>query len=270
VGRVLILSSFVATSGVGGFAQSLVLSALGHEPVLAPTVLFGRHPGLGPPGGAAVSGELFEGVLDGVERQGGFGRFDLVITGYFADPVQAAAAVRVIDAAREQTGVRVVVDPVMGDAGKGLYVRPEVAEVIRRDLAHRADILTPNLWELGFLAGTDIDDISAAKDAARRFTGAVAMTSAPVGPGHIGILAVDDEATLYSHAAAPAAPNGTGDLFTALLACGMLDGHAFFDAVRRAAGGVADAVQAAVGELPLTALAPHWRSPRSDVRIVSP
>ena len=69
VGRVLILSSFVASSGVGGFAQSLVLSALGHEPVLAPTVLFGRHPGLGPPGGAAVAADVFEGVLEGVERQ---------------------------------------------------------------------------------------------------------------------------------------------------------------------------------------------------------
>ena len=265
MGRVLILSSFVATSGVGGFAQSHVLGALGHEPVLAPTVLFGRHPGLGPPGGAAVAVETFEGVLQGVERQGGFGRFDLILTGYFADPRQAAAAARVIDTARADAGVRVLVDPVMGDAGKGLYVRPEVAEVIRRDLAPRADILTPNLWELAFLTGGEAEGVEAAVRAARTFSGRVAMTSAPAGPDRIGVLAVDEESRLYSHLAAASAPNGTGDLFAALLACGLLDGHSFCDSVRRATGGVADAVHAASGELPLAAMASRWRSPHAEV-----
>ena len=265
MGRVLILSSFVASSGVGGFAQSLVLSALGHEPVLAPTVLFGRHPGLGPPGGAAVAADVFEGVLEGVERHGGFGRFDLVMTGYFADPRQAVAAARVIDAARDHPGLRVLVDPVMGDAGKGLYVRPEVAEVLKHDLAPRADVLTPNLWELGFLTGADIEDVEAAIHAARRFTGCVAMTSAQAGAGRIGVLAVDEDARLYSHTAAASAPNGTGDLFSALLAGALLDGHAVFDAVRRATGGVADAVQAAKGELPLAALSTRWRAPHAEV-----
>jgi pyridoxine kinase len=250
---------------VGGFAQSLVLSALGHEAVLAPTVLFGRHPGLGPPGGASVAVETFEGVLEGVERQGGFGRFDLILTGYFADPRQASAAVRVIDAARVDASVRVLVDPVMGDAGKGLYVRPEVAEVIKRDLAPRADILTPNLWELGFLAGADIDTLEGAVLAARSFSGGVAMTSAPAERGWIGVLAVENEARLYSHAAAASAPNGTGDLFSALLASALLDGLTFHDAVRQATGGVADAVQAAKGELPLVALSAHWRAPQSEV-----
>jgi pyridoxine kinase len=43
--RALILSSHVATSSVGGSAQALALAALGIEPVVVPTVLFGRHPG---------------------------------------------------------------------------------------------------------------------------------------------------------------------------------------------------------------------------------
>jgi len=265
VGRVLIMSSFVASSGVGGYAQSHVLSAMGHEPVLAPTVLFGRHPGLGPPGGAAVAAEVFEGVLDGVERQGGFGRFDLVMTGYFADARQAVAAVGVIDAARAHPHVRVLVDPVMGDAGKGLYVRSEVAEVIRNELAPRADILTPNRWELGFLTGEEIAGVKDAVRVARRFGGCVAMTSAPVQGGRTGVLAMDGEARLYGHAAAASAPNGTGDLFSALMAGALLDGQAFCDAVRRATGGVADAVSAATDALPLAALASHWRAPRSEI-----
>ena len=74
--RILILSSFVAASRVGGSAQALALARLGIEPVLAPTVLFGRHPGHGPPGGAAVAAEIFEGVLAGIEAQGLFGALD--------------------------------------------------------------------------------------------------------------------------------------------------------------------------------------------------
>lgn len=264
------MSSFVAASGVGGFAQSQVLSALGHAPVLAPTVLFGRHPGLGAPGGAAVAAEVFEGVLEGVEQFGGFGQFDLVMTGYFADPRQAATAARVIDAARAYPGVRVLVDPVVGDAGKGLYVRAEVADAVKHDLVPRADILTPNLWELGFLTGADIASLAAATSAARSLSACVAMTSAPAGPGRIGVLAVDSTAKLYSHAAAAQAPNGAGDLFAALLASALMDGHAFHEAVRGATGGVADAVRAAKTELPLAALAAHWRAPKSDIEEAFP
>ena len=48
----LILSSHVASSRVGGSAQVLALAQFKIDPVLAPTVLFGRHPGWGAPGGA--------------------------------------------------------------------------------------------------------------------------------------------------------------------------------------------------------------------------
>ena len=77
----LVLSSHVASSRVGGFAQALALSQFKIDPVFVPTVLFGRHPGWGPPGGAAVAADTFQGVLDGVEDNGHFSRLDLVITG---------------------------------------------------------------------------------------------------------------------------------------------------------------------------------------------
>ena len=69
---VLILSSFVAASAVGGGAQAAALAALEIEAILVPTVLFGRHPGLGPPGGGAVAIEIVEGMLEGVAGTGAF------------------------------------------------------------------------------------------------------------------------------------------------------------------------------------------------------
>jgi pyridoxal/pyridoxine/pyridoxamine kinase len=47
----LILSSYVAASRVGGGGQQYALAAFGIDPVLVPTVVFGRHPGKGAPGG---------------------------------------------------------------------------------------------------------------------------------------------------------------------------------------------------------------------------
>ena len=63
----LILSSHVAASRVGGFAQALALAQFKVDAVLAPTVLYGRHPGWGPPGGAEAPAEVFESVLDGID-----------------------------------------------------------------------------------------------------------------------------------------------------------------------------------------------------------
>ena len=50
----LILSSHVAASRVGGSAQALALAQFKIDSIVVPTVLYGRHPGWGPPGGAPV------------------------------------------------------------------------------------------------------------------------------------------------------------------------------------------------------------------------
>ena len=68
----LILSSFVASSRVGGAMQALTLAEFRFEPILVPTVLYGRHPGWGAPGGGPVPTDMFESLLDGVEANGGF------------------------------------------------------------------------------------------------------------------------------------------------------------------------------------------------------
>ena len=155
----LILSSYVAASRVGGFVQALALAAFGVEPVLAPTVLFGRHPGWGAPGGGPVDPDQFRSLLGGIAAQGLPGRADLLITGYFAHPDQVAAAAETIDQMRRDRpdGGYVVVDPVLGDEGKGLYVKPEVANAVRDLLTPRADLITPNRWELGWLSGCKVD-----------------------------------------------------------------------------------------------------------------
>jgi len=274
----LILSSHVASSRVGGAVQVLALAAFRIDPMLAPTVLYGRHPGWGAPGGAAVPVEAFEGMLDGMEANGVMAQADLVITGYFASAAQVRAAARVIDAVRaapRDLEVRrkplILVDPVMGDAGKGLYVVAEVAEAIASDLIPRADIVTPNAWELERLTHTPVRDPASAV-AAARILGKATLVSSVMRAHEIGIVYADRrEAWLAAHNRAPSAPGGTGDLLAALFAAHLLDGQPISYALARAAGGLVETLAVAtasgVSELPVIEVGQRLKIISASVRM---
>lgn len=253
---ILILSSFVASSPVGGGAQALALAGLEMESVLAPTVLFGRHPGLGAPGGGVVDPAIFEGVLHGIEANGAFPRVEAVITGYFARPEQVAVAARAIDAVKSVSpSALIVVDPIMGDDGKGLYVQPEVARDIAAHLIPRASLLAPNAWELGRLTGYVIGNPAEALAAARELSVPILVSSVPVGRD-IGVMWTDgNEAWLASHSRAREAPNGTGDLLTALFTAALLGGASPLDALETAVSDVATLVMGREANVNLRAVA---------------
>jgi pyridoxine kinase len=251
----LIFSSFVAANRIGGGAQQLALAALGVEAHLAPTVVLGRNPAKGA-AGRAVEPELFKGFLGDMEAEGLFARARLVITGYFASAGQVQAAAQAIDAIRAASpGVRVVVDPILGDEPKGLYVKADAAQALAAELVGRADALTPNAWELGYLTGQAIGAATDALRTARKLGRPVLATSIPAGPGEIGMLALDKEARLFAHPRRAQAPNGTGDLVAGVLGAGLADGLDFQAAAERAARAAAWAVAAAgEGDLPLARL----------------
>lgn len=276
----LILSSHVAASRVGGFPQALALAQWGIDPVLIPTVLFGRRPGRGaPPGGGAVDPALFRGMLDGAEAHGAFGWADVAITGYFASADQVRAAAGAIDRIRaaDRTGAfrsapTVVVDPIMGDAPDGLYVQVEVAEAIAAELLPRADLLTPNLWELRRLTGAPAETPADVAEAARTLGRPVLVTSVPAGPGRTGAVYADRSQALHLvHAEVPGTPHGTGDVVAAILAAAVVNGQGPAEAAEAAIRGVAECVLAAAQwrapELPIVALGPRLRTPTASVSV---
>ena len=229
---VLILSSHVAADAVGGSAQAATFARAGIETVFAPTVVFGRHPGRGAPGGGAIAAAMFEDVLAGVAANGAFETVDAVVTGYFADAEQVAVAARTIDAVR-------VVNPIMGDSGTGLYVKADVADALAADLAPRADLLAPNAWELARLSGLAVDDPAAALAAVRVLDRPVLVSSVAVG-AEIGVIYADGaQAWLATHRRADDVPHGTGDLLTALFAAAVLNGASPADALHAAVSEIA-------------------------------
>ena len=131
----LILSSFVAAGRIGGAAQQYVLAAYKIDPVLVPTVMLGRSPAKGAQG-EVTSPELFARMLADVEADALFGLVDLVITGHFSLPEQVQITAGVLGrvrAARDRAPV-ILVDPILGDTPKGLYVKPDVARAVAEEL----------------------------------------------------------------------------------------------------------------------------------------
>jgi pyridoxine kinase len=274
----LLLSSHVAGSRVGGSAQALALAQFKIDPVHVPTVLYGRHPGWGAPGGAQVPIEAFEGMLDGIEANGLFGLTDLVITDYFASVEQVRAAGRAIDAVRSapRDGAfarkpYIVIDPVMGDSGKGLYVPPKVAKAIQDELIQRADLITPNIWELQRLTGADGRDPLSVMRAARLLGKPTLVSSVQRGV-EIGVVYADRrESWLAAHLKVDNVPSGTGDLLAALFAAAMLEGQTPSYGLARAVGGLAETVAAAgiwqSPELPIVAVGAKIKNASPTVRM---
>jgi pyridoxine kinase len=270
---VIAISSYVAASRVGGGIAPYVLAPLKVDPVLAPTCLFGRHPGHGPPGGGAVTADMLAGVLEGVEASGLFPLCDGVLTGWFASPEQVRVAARTIDRIRAapRRGISgrcfVLVDPVMGDQDKGLYVRPDVADAVVRELVPRADLVGPNLWETGRLGVSALaadakpqDIVSAVRAAmAAGPSGQTWLVSSVRAGDRIGAVYVEAAKAWFAHAPlrGGAVPNGVGDLlklaFIGRLVGDVSPASALALSVGACAAVIDRALEWAAPELPLAA-----------------
>jgi pyridoxine kinase len=155
VARILLISSFTASSHVGSVVSAFVLRRMGINVSVLPTTLFGRHPGWGAPGGDVVPTDKLTGMWEAVSAQADRQAqpFDAVMTGYMGEIGHVTLAADIIDTLRPKT---VLVDPVMGDGSRtegGLYIGQDRAEAICDQLIPRAHIATPNLWEWRYMTG---------------------------------------------------------------------------------------------------------------------
>ena len=229
--RVLVLSSQVAVGHVGLSAAQPVLQALGHQVTGLPTVMLSNHLGFETHGAHDLDPRKIEAVLAGIVGNGWLADHDAVLIGYLPTPEFVDLAVALIEQSRAaRPDIRVIVDPVLGDHPKGLYIAADTAEAIRTRLVARADCLTPNRFEAAWLTGQPVEDLRTARHCAQTLhdrTGAeVFVTSAPTGPGQTGVLGMGHTARLWRHPLRAAVPAGVGDTFSALLAAGVPAGAA--------------------------------------------
>ncbi|MCR9129134.1 MAG: PfkB family carbohydrate kinase [Alphaproteobacteria bacterium] len=274
---VIAITSQVAGNPVGGAVTSAVLFNAGFRPVLVSTVVMGRHPGRGAPGGSMLSGGELSSALEAIIGEGLVEQAAAIFTGYAARPDQVEAiAAFLAEARRRRPDLPVWVDPILGD-GPGapedgrLYVRPETAAAVRDQLVPCATVITPNLFELAWLSARQLEDEAAVIEAARTLAPAALVTSAPAPEGRVGVLAVtQDDAQAADTAHIAGAPNGAGDLFAALALTEVLTGAALPQGAASAAGTVGAVFRASAeagsGELILTPALLNAPAPRPHLR----
>lgn len=226
--KVLAISSHVVRGCVGLAATVPALRHLGHEVWALPTVLLASRPGLGRLVKREVAPADLADMLSALAADGCWASIDAVLAGYFASPEAVAAAtqaVAAIKAARPDAAV--LVDPVLGDAGR-LYVSEATAAAIRDLMLPLATIATPNAFELGWLTGTAPRTFEETAAAARRLGPAtVVVTSARETDAGVATVLVAGDTCLERQSMRLAGlPNGAGDLFAGLLLGHLADGLA--------------------------------------------
>lgn len=259
MGRVLAISSQVVRGHVGLSAMVPALQRLGHEVLAMPTVLLSNHPGHVRAAGTRIEVNTLASMLDVLDANGWLPGIDAVITGYMPSAAHVDFAVQAIERTRARNrNAKIVVDPVAGDDPRGLYIATDAADALRSRLVPLAGLLTPNRFELSWLAGTRVDDARSAAAAARSLgVVAVIATSIPTAEGTIANVGVTRGGTdICRVPLAPKAPKGTGDLLTGLLVGHMLRGLSEAEAMSFAAGAVQAAIAASGsgGDLVLTGI----------------
>ncbi|MBL4617124.1 MAG: pyridoxal kinase [Robiginitomaculum sp.] len=269
--RVLMINSQAASSQIGGSAGVFALQRMGIEVIFLPTILVGRHPGWGDPGRVDISADDLSTMFLAVREQNLLSKIDGVFTGYFRSVRQITAACAIIDQIREQNPkVLVAVDPVMGDEPDGLYIPEAVAQAVAQDLVPKADMITPNRWELEFLTDRTLFDdrsvVSAANLLPVKWT---FLSDSPAADNWAHMAISADECWKVEVLRLDSTPKGTGDLFAAVLFGHFLLGSSSKKSFETAINSVQDVLQESkrlnTDELPLVQAQERIVSPRSGV-----
>ncbi len=163
--NVLSIQSHVAYGHVGNSSAVFALQRLGIEVWPVHTVQFSNHTGYGSWRGRVFDGQAVDEVVQGIADRGVLGTCDAVLSGYLGSADIGHAVVGAVARVRAANPSAVYCcDPVMGDVGQGVFVRPGVPERVR-DAVRVADVVTPNHFELDLLAGTTTRSLAEVKDA---------------------------------------------------------------------------------------------------------
>ena len=223
--NILSVQSWVAYGHVGNAAAMFPLQRLGAEVWAVNTVQFSNHTGYGDWTGRVFGADEIADVIAGIAARGVLGTCDAVLSGYLGDAAIGGAVLQAVGQVKAANPRALwCCDPVMGDAGKGLYVREGVAAFFAGEALARADILTPNHFELEHLTGRRIATLAEAKravaDLQARGPRCILVTSLATDTtpaDAIDLLAAEDGAFhLLRTPRVPLAANGAGDAMAAL------------------------------------------------------
>ena len=245
--NILSIQSHVAYGHVGNASATFAMQRLGHEVWPIHSVQFSNHTGYG-----AWTGQVFEAsvigeLVQGIAARGVLGECDGVLSGYMGSAaigeavLEATALVRAANPA-----ARYCCDPVIGDVGRGVFVREGIPEFIKSRAVPVADVLTPNQFELDYLSGRVTKTLAEA-------LAAISIVH-DMGPRHILVTSLhvaetpEDQIDLIASGAdgvfrvrtprLPIVVNGAGDAVAALFFAHLLESGVTAIALSRAVSSI--------------------------------
>ena len=250
---ILSIQSSVAYGHVGNSAAVFPLQRLGKEvwPVL--TVHFSNHTGYGEWRGPLLSAADVADVITGIGERGVLPQCQAVLSGYQgAEDVGAVVLDAVARVKAANPAAIYCCDPVMGDVGRGMFVRPGIPQFMRDRVVPAADVVTPNQFELDYLAGATtsrLPELLAAVDTVRRTGPATVLVTSTIlddtPEGSLDLVAVSEAGAWRTRTPRLAlSPQGAGDLTAAVFLANLLDGHELPTALARTTSQVFAVVEA--------------------------
>jgi pyridoxine kinase len=245
--NILSIQSHVAYGHVGNSAAVFPLQRMGVEVWLIHTVQFSNHTGYGKWQGRVFDAGLIRELVGGIAQRGALGECDGVLSGYMGGADIGAAILDAVAAVkRANPSARYACDPVIGDAGRGVFVRDGIPEFMKENAVPAADIVTPNQFELDYLSGRESKTLADVLAAVMIVHGlgprAILVTSLrteDTPEGTIDLLASDEAGRFRLRTPKlPLAVNGAGDSIAALFFAHYLRSGKIDQALSRAASAI--------------------------------
>lgn len=249
---VISIQSQVVYGCVGNSAAVPTLEHYNLTVSSVPTVLLSNRPHYPTMYGGVIDDQWFAGFLTALKERDVLKSARAIILGYLGSPKQADILANFLtEVRRDYPHILIQIDPVLGDVGCGLYVDPNLAKVYREKLRHLATGMTPNHFELEYLADCKInsleESIAAAKNLLSDTTCWIIATSAAPQTWANGemkyVIVTADKTIVKTHAFHDVEAYGTGDTFAASLVAHLLKGHSLEKAAEAAVERVMTVIQ---------------------------
>lgn len=225
---ILSIQSHVAYGYVGNRAAVFPLQRLGFDVITVNTVQFSNHTGYGSWTGEIFTPEHISTLIQGLRDRDVLRQIDAVLSGYLGSADLGQIVLDTVNEIRAfNPDTLYCCDPVMGDVGRGMFVKPDIPPFFRDHIVSQTSILTPNQFELSWLTSVEIltleDAIRACEAMLAQGSKAVLLTSllhdqTPTGAIQMLLVTASGERWLITTPKLDfeIAPNGSGDATAAL------------------------------------------------------
>ncbi|MCL1954800.1 MAG: pyridoxal kinase PdxY [Brevinematales bacterium] len=230
---ILSIQSHVVYGYAGNTAAVFPMQRLGHEVWAVNTVEFSNHTGYGKWRGKVLGAELADELVTGLDERDVLYNCEAVLSGYLGDASTGSVIRNAVKKVRSKNiNALYCCDPVMGDIGRGFYVKPDIPDIFKNELIPLADIVFPNQFELEALTGLNTQTLTDAVKAVNILhemgPSIVLVTSFREKDGELGMIASDKQKKEIYKINTPELPlgngvAGTGDMTSAVFLSRFLE-----------------------------------------------